>query len=193
MTNESGLEFEQLTKTAQNVTCEKVSNTDERQAALDDCSTWAEDGDVLSLTEAVVAHWPTIRAALQSPRVEVIEGLDEAIDLFRGIDEAAARYGDAAKEDVATQALLKIHKAARAYAKLMNTKEELKSPTNFSSHPKMQKVDLDGMKLDLSVHEDWGRVNLDDPDYCRDAGYNKAIDDIKSKYGELYAMNWKQK
>lgn len=39
---------------------------DEIQAALDDCNCWAEDKDILSLTEAVADHWPIIKAALQS-------------------------------------------------------------------------------------------------------------------------------
>lgn len=63
-------------------------------------------------------EYTTIRAALQSPRVPVIEGLDEANKMFHDIEQVAEKYGKVAKEDPATQALLKIHKAARAYAEL---------------------------------------------------------------------------
>lgn len=67
MTNEAGLEFEAVES---KTTCEseigKVSMS-ERQAALDDCGYWADQKDILSLTEAVADHWETIRAALSAP------------------------------------------------------------------------------------------------------------------------------
>jgi hypothetical protein len=237
MTNEAGLEFEQLTKTAQNVTCGKVSNADERQAALEDLlpmrsytvDAFHEHQQVqLEAAMFLAEHIETICAALSSPRVEddtlsdeciaqcrrmlkehlgieaaffddcialaigrvvraeqlprveVIKGLDEALKKFSFDMPDISDYQTAGEylDDEARYryASARVEKAARAYAKLMNTKEELKSPTNFSSHPKMQKVDLEDMRPKRT--EDIGLIYIDI--------YNHIIDDIKSKYGELY-------
>ncbi len=107
----------ELTKTPENVTCENLSDTDERQAALDDCNTWAEDDDVLSLTEAVVAHWPTIRAALQSPRVPVIEILETVLE--QAEDDGLWFNAKYASEAYLQQELRRLHTVIeRAYAEL---------------------------------------------------------------------------
>ncbi len=90
---------------------------DERQAALDDCNTWAEDDDVLSLTEAVVAHWPTIRAALQSPRVPVIEILETVLE--QAEDDGLWFNAKYASEAYLQQELRRLHTVIeRAYAEL---------------------------------------------------------------------------
>ncbi len=66
MTNESGLEFEQMNIDAQNMklSIDAGPSREEIQAALEDCGYWAGEKDLMSLTEAVADHWDVIRTVL---------------------------------------------------------------------------------------------------------------------------------
>lgn len=72
-----------LTKTTKNVTCENLSNADGRQdkwsAFYKYVESETDDGEMLIDGWVAAEDVETIRSALQSPRVPVIEGLDEAI------------------------------------------------------------------------------------------------------------------
>ncbi len=115
MTNEAkhmeqGLEFDaQLTKRPENVTCENLSNADEISlknwvfAWAADVKGIPLDSDINDLIWVIEKHIKE-QAALQSPRVPVIDGLDEAIKYY-ATDAIQGR-----------QAI--ILDAARAYAEL---------------------------------------------------------------------------
>lgn len=101
---EQGLEFDtQLTKTPENVTCAGLSNMDERRAALDRLDELGETAMVFELGGSHI-----IRAALQSTRVPVIEGLDEAIEFW---NKQTGWSFDFSQKHIIMQ-------AARAYAEL---------------------------------------------------------------------------
>lgn len=147
MTNEAGLEF------------------DKKSAMPLGCA--ADQGDTCFLCKAK-GVWCE-RAALSSPRVPVIDGLDEAITVFeKGVPDLAdyeivgVYLADCEKYEDRCHM---VAEAARAYAAL----------------PKMKKVDLGDCKLKI--------VPSDPSEFAKGYvhGHIQAIDDIKSKYGELYA------
>lgn len=137
---EQGLEFDtQLTKTPENVTCAGLSNMDERRAALDALAPWIDKyktgplfeddkGRVLILKKHLYNFIEcyelaqNIREALQSPRVPVIEGLEEALNKY-SFDmpdisdyETVGEYLDDEAEYRKASSI--VEKAARAYAEL---------------------------------------------------------------------------
>jgi hypothetical protein len=112
--------FERLiTKTTENVTCEKLSNADERQAALDNFIGFDRtfDGrETFQLSEKTI---DTIRASLQSPRVTVIDdkqAMEASFKELYGIPMSTAfRQWD--NEKIA-QNFIHGWRSARAYAEL---------------------------------------------------------------------------
>ena len=60
------------------------------------------------------------------------------------------------------------------------TKKEAIKNWNTRSQPKYKRVDLEEMYKNTAGGDEWRR------EYA--TGYNTAIDDIKSKYGDLYVL-----
>lgn len=108
----------EVTKTPENVTCENLSNADEISlknwvfAWAADVKGTPLDSDINDLIWVIEKHIKE-QAALQSPRVPVIDGLDEAIlDLIYNV------CGRGAISDHSDDSLETVMSAARTYAEL---------------------------------------------------------------------------
>jgi regulator of PEP synthase PpsR (kinase-PPPase family) len=124
--------FERLiTKNPENVTCENLSNADERQVVLDALDELhqiakANEKDSYQLIE-IGSLKDTIRAALQSPRVPVIEILETVLE--QAEDEGLWFNAKYASEAYLQQELRRLHAIIeRAYAELSKTKEPSSAP-----------------------------------------------------------------
>lgn len=102
-----------LTKPTENVTCENLSNTDERQAALDALNRLHAYSDYYGCSQ----DFKTVSAALQSPRVPVIEILETVLE--QAEDEGLWFNAKYASEAYLQQELRRLHAVIeRAYAEL---------------------------------------------------------------------------
>jgi len=103
----------QLTKNDENVTCGNLSNADEIEAAL------SSFNSAMAYNPKIMAHCEkeTIRAALQSPRVPVIEILETVLE--QAEDDGLWFNAKYASEAYLQQELRRLHAVIeRAYAEL---------------------------------------------------------------------------
>ena len=94
------IQLKQLTKTTENVTCENLSNANERQAALASLKREYELNGSNPYNWFIRDYYDVLRAALQSPRVPVVGVLKDClkrIEEIRLVDLGAVR--DAEMQD----------------------------------------------------------------------------------------------
>ena len=122
MTNEAGLEFGTIADGTVSINKYREPTDAQRQAALNaadhavnySAELGLDDDDYVETCPIKLREWKTIRSALQSPRVPVIPGLDEAIEYFEN-DGQDKEQPYAITWGVKMATMLQ---AARAYAEL---------------------------------------------------------------------------